>query len=97
MMIFLSDRFAETWNGPCKCLLNFLQTLLVFAAILMHSAAGILAAYHASTSRHVWKSNECCFFLFLAILVLTNKLSDKLQVHQKKLQKARSFQLEDLE
>ncbi len=43
MVILLSDRFAEPWNGKCSCLLDYLQTLLVFAAVLIHAVAGLWA------------------------------------------------------
>ena len=43
MMILLGERFAEPWDGFWGCVLNYLQTLLVFLAILAHSVAGILA------------------------------------------------------
>ena len=43
MMILLGDRFAEPWDRPWGCFLNYLQTLVIFLAILAHSVAGAWA------------------------------------------------------
>mmetsp|Transcript_12375 Transcript_12375/g.21246 ORF Transcript_12375/g.21246 Transcript_12375/m.21246 type:complete len:271 (-) Transcript_12375:60-872(-) len=93
MMILLGDRFAEPWDGFWGCFLNYLQTLLVFLAILAHSVAGLVVCFTVS-SRRQWWFLIGCFFLFLAIRILTVKLRDKLQGQRKRLQKARSFQSE---
>jgi len=94
MVILLSDRFAEPWNGKCSCLIDYLQTFLVFAAMLIHAVAGIVLCFTVAIRGNVWFLIGC-FFLFLAILVLTNKLRDKLQLQQRKCQKARSFLLDE--
>ncbi|CAL1158856.1 unnamed protein product [Cladocopium goreaui] len=93
MMILLGDRFAEPWDGFWGCFLNYLQTFLVFLAILAHSVAGFVVCFTVG-SRRQWWFLIGCFFLFLAIRILTVKLRDKLQGQRKRLQKARSFQSE---
>ena len=78
------DNISWLWSMHVNALwkVTFLQTCTSFALVY-------LASLKVSAV-------PGCFFLFLAILVLTNKLRDKLQLQQRKCQKARSFLLDEL-